>query len=56
MTLVGTAFIHRGENENLSLSVDVLHKTPNLALQTTEMGKSEKRKCFSANNILLMRS
>ena len=45
MTLVGTAFIHRGENENLSSSADVLHKTPNLAiLQTTEMGKSEKRK------------
>ena len=49
MTPVGTALHFRRENENLSSSADVLHKTKNLAISRCcfaddgkEMDKSEK--------------
>ena len=52
MTPVGTALHFRRENENLSSSADVLHKTKNLAISSccfaddgNEMDKSEKRTC-----------
>ena len=50
MTPVGTALHFRRENENLSSSADVLHKTENLAISRccfaddgNEMDRSEKR-------------
>ena len=50
MTPVGTALHFMRENENLSLSADVLHKTKNLAISRccfaddgNKMDKSEKR-------------
>ena len=50
MKPVGTALNLGGENENLSLSADVLQKTSNLAISRCcfaddgkEMNKSEKR-------------
>ena len=52
MTPVGTALHFRTENENLSSSAEVLHKTKNLAISRCcfaddgkEMDKSEKRTC-----------
>ena len=49
MTPVGTSLHFRRENENLSSSADVLHKTKNLAISRCcfaddgkEMDKSEK--------------
>ena len=59
MTPVGTALHFRRENENLSLSVDVLHKTKNLAISrcciaddSNEMEKSEKRTCRACKAIV----
>ena len=54
----GTLF--RGENENLSSSVDVLHKTLNLTIlrrsfadDGKEMDKNEKRSCRACKAIVL---
>ena len=59
MTPVGTALHFRRENENLSLSADVLHKTKNLAISRccfaddgNEMDKSEKRTCRACKAIV----
>ena len=59
MTPVGTALHFRRENETLSLSADVLHKTKNLAVSRccfaddgSEMDKSEKRTCRACTAIV----
>ena len=59
MTPVGTALHFRRENENLSSSADVLHKTKNLAISRccfaddgNEMDKSEK--CTRAGRAKLL--
>ena len=59
MTPVGTALNLKGENENLSSSADVLHKTKNLAISRccfaddgNEMDKSEKRTCRACKAIV----
>ena len=59
MTPVGTALNFRRENENLSSSADVLHKTKNLAISRccfaddgNEMDKSEKRTCRACKAIV----
>ena len=60
MTPVGAAFHFRRENENLSSSADVLHKTKNLAISRccfaddgNEMDKSEKPRAGRAKLLFL---
>ena len=59
MTPGGTALHFRRENENLSSSADVFHKTKNLAISRCcladdgkEMDKSEKRTCRACKAIV----
>ena len=59
MTPVGTALHFRRENENLSLSADVLHKNKKLAISRccfaddgSEMDKTEKRTCRACKGIV----
>ena len=59
MTPFGTPLHFRTENENLSSSVDVLHKTKNLAISRCcfaddgkEMDKSENRTCRACKAIV----
>ena len=60
MTPVGRALYFRRENENLSSSADVLHKSKNLAISRccfaddgNEMDKSEKRTCRGCKAIVM---
>ena len=60
MTPVGTALHFRRENENLSSSANVLHKTKNLAISSccfaddgNEMGKRENARAGRAKLLFL---